>query len=50
MWPLHLFFDRGLVDRQKAFRVAVGGTLWSYRLVAIGIAAAFVIPGGFSVC
>jgi hypothetical protein len=50
MWPPHLFFDRGLVDPQKAFRVAVGGMLWSYRLVAIGIAAAFVIPGGFSVC
>ncbi len=50
MWLVHLFFDRGLFDPQKAFRVGVGGTVWSYCLDAIGIAAAFVIPGGIWVC
>jgi len=47
---LHLFFDRALTDRQKAFRVSAGATIWSYCLDAIGIGAALVIPGGIWVC
>jgi len=49
-WLVHLFFDRGLADPQKAFRVAAGGTVWSYCLDAVGVAAAFVIPGDMWVC
>ena len=47
---LHLFFDRGLKERPKALKAALGGSIWSFCLDAIGIAAAFVIPGGFWVC
>ncbi len=47
---LHLFFDRGLTDLQKTFRVSAGATVWSYCLDAIGIGAALVIPGGIWVC
>ncbi|HVS75214.1 MAG TPA: hypothetical protein VHE23_07275 [Candidatus Acidoferrales bacterium] len=47
---LHLFFDRGLRNRLKSFKGAMAGTVWSYCLDAVGIAAAFVIPGGFWVC
>jgi hypothetical protein len=50
MWLMYLFFDRSWIDPQKAFRVAVGGSIWSYCLDAIGIGAAFVIPGGIWVC
>ncbi len=50
MWLVHLFFDHGLFDPQKAFRVGVGGTVWSYCLDAIGIGAALVVPGGIWVC
>ena len=50
MWLVHLFFDRGLKDRAKAFKDAAAGTVWSYCLDAIGMAAALVIPGGIWVC
>jgi hypothetical protein len=50
MWLIHLFFDKGLGHRRKAFKTASAGTVWSYCLDAIGIAAAFVIPGGVWVC
>jgi hypothetical protein len=50
MWLMHLFFDRGLTDPQRAFRVSVGGAVWSYCLDAIGLGAAWVIPGGIWVC
>ena len=50
LWLLHLFFDRGLRNRPRACRAAVGGTIWSYCLDAAGIAAALVIPGGIWVC
>jgi hypothetical protein len=49
-WLIHLFFDARLRQKNKAIRAVVGGTIWSYCLDAIGIAAAFVIPGGFWVC
>jgi hypothetical protein len=47
---LHLFFDRNLSDRKRAIKSAVGGSIWSYCLDAIGIGAALVIPGGIWVC
>ncbi len=50
LWLLHLFFDRGLRNRPKVYKAAVGGTVWSYCLDAAGIAAALVIPGGIWVC
>ena len=50
LWLVHLFFDKGLIDRRKAFRLVAGGSVWSYCLDAIGIGAAFVIPGGIWVC
>ena len=50
LWLLHLFFDKGLGNRSKAIKAAIGGTIWSYCLDAAGIAAALVIPGGIWVC
>jgi hypothetical protein len=49
-WLVHLFFDARLEHKNKVIGAVVGGTIWSYCLDAIGIAAAFVIPGGFWVC
>jgi len=51
-WSLliHLFFDRGLQQRARDMKFAVFGSLWSFVLDAIGIAAAFVVPGGFWIC
>ena len=45
-----LFFDRGLHDRARLWKWAGIGTLCSYALDVIGVAAAFVIPGGFWIC
>ena len=50
LWLLHLFFDRGLKNRSKAFKGAAAGAGWSYCLDAIGIGSALVIPGGIWVC
>lgn len=50
LWLIHLFFDRSLKNKSKAVRISIGGTVWSCCLDAIGIASAFVIPGGFWVC
>jgi hypothetical protein len=51
-WALlvYLFFDRSLMDRRKALWVCAGGTVWSYCLDVIGIAAALVVPGGAWIC
>jgi hypothetical protein len=50
MWLIYLFFNRTLLNRPRAVGIAVGGTVWSYCLDAICIAAAFVIPGGAWIC
>ena len=50
LFLLHLFFDRKLTNRAKDVKSAFAGSLWSYCLDAIGIGAAFVIPGGVWVC
>ncbi len=51
-WALliHIFFDRGLVQRAKDFKYASAGAAWSFLLDAVGVAAALVIPGGIWVC
>jgi hypothetical protein len=47
---IHWFFDRGLRHREEAEKYAMIGSLWSFALDAVGIAAAFVVPGGFWIC
>jgi hypothetical protein len=47
---LKLFFDRPLVRRGLLWKVAIGGTAWSFCLDVVGVAAAWVLPGGFWVC
>jgi hypothetical protein len=51
-WSLliHFFFDRGLIKRAKDLRYAALGTVWSFLLDAVGIYAAFVVPGGVWIC
>ena len=51
-WALliHFFFDRGLVERDRAFDCTAVGSFWFFALDAIGIGAAFVVPGGFWIC
>jgi hypothetical protein len=51
-WSLliHFFFDRGLIQRDKLLDFAALGSLWSFVLDAVGIVAAFVVPGGFWIC
>jgi hypothetical protein len=50
LFLIHLYFDRRLVNRDKSIGSAIGGTIWSYCLDAIGVGAAFVIPGGIWIC
>lgn len=45
-----LFFDRTPHDRVRMWKYIAFGTICSYVLDAIGVGAAFVIPGGFWVC
>jgi hypothetical protein len=45
-----IFYDRPLVLRTQDAKAIAGGTVWSYVLDAIGIGAAFVLPGGMWVC
>jgi hypothetical protein len=47
---IHWFFDRGLRQREMAEKYAMIGSLWSFALDAVGIVAAFVVPGGFWIC
>jgi hypothetical protein len=51
-WSLliHLFFDRGLIERARDLKYAAMGVVWSFVLDAVGIFAAFVVPGGFWIC
>lgn len=45
-----IFFDSGLHDRVLMWKYIVFGTICSYVLDAIGVGAAFVMPGGVWVC
>lgn len=45
-----LFFDKTLHDRVRMWKYVAFGTICSYILDAIGVGAAFVLPGGFWVC
>jgi hypothetical protein len=47
---IHLFFDKGLVDRNRDTKYAALGVIWSFVLDAVGIFAALVVPGGFWIC
>lgn len=49
-WLLTIFFDKHLSERAKAIKAVGGGTVWSYCLDAIGVFAAFAIPGGAWIC
>ena len=51
-WSLliHFFFDRGLIERARDLKDAAFGSAWSFVLDAVGIFAAFVVPGGFWIC
>jgi hypothetical protein len=45
-----IFFDRGLHDRARMWKYVAFGTICSYILDLVGVAAAFVLPGGFWIC
>ena len=45
-----LFLDRGLHQRARMWKYAAFGTICSYALDAVGVAAALVLPGGIWVC
>lgn len=45
-----IFYDRALDFGTLDAKAIAGGTIWSYVLDAIGIGAAFVLPGGIWVC
>jgi hypothetical protein len=47
---LWLFFERGSAGRSHLTRNVFLGTVWSYVLDAIGVFAAFVVPGGAWIC
>jgi len=47
---LWLFFERASAQRSRLVRNVLLGTAWSYVLDAIGIFAAFIIPGGIWIC
>lgn len=47
---ISIFFDPGLHDRSRLWKYAAFGTICSYALDAIGVGAAFVLPGGIWVC
>lgn len=51
-WSLILwfFFERASAQKSRLRRNVLLGTVWSYVLDAIGIFAAFVIPGGAWIC
>jgi hypothetical protein len=44
------FYEPRLLRTRKAWKAAGLGTLWSFALDAVGILAAFVVPGGFWLC
>ena len=50
LFLIYLYFDRRFADKPKALKAAIGGTIWSNCLDAVGIGATFVIPGGLWVC
>ena len=47
---LRLYFDKKMFESERSWRYSFFGTLWSFALDAIGVGAAFVIPGGMWVC
>ena len=51
-WGLLLkwFFEPGFLGSPRAWKLAAAGTAWSFALDLIGLAAAWIVPGGFWVC
>jgi hypothetical protein len=47
---LRIFFDKRFLATPQSWRYAALGSRWSYALDAVGLAAAWVVPGGFWVC
>ena len=47
---IKIFYDGQLSNRSRLWKCSIAGTVWSYCLDAIGIAAAWVLPGGIWVC
>jgi hypothetical protein len=50
MLILWLFFGRIALANGRRWMDCLAGTVWSYVLDAVGIWAAFAVPGGFWVC
>jgi len=47
---LRIFFEPRLLRTARSWEYTVYGIVWSFMLDAIGVAAAFVVPGGVWVC
>jgi hypothetical protein len=47
---LRLFFEPQFLRTRTAWMSTIGGTFCSYLLDAVGVVAAFVVPGGMWVC
>jgi len=47
---LRLYYESRFLGNSRAWRWSAAGVGWSFVLDAIGIVAAFVVPGGFWVC
>lgn len=47
---LRIFFEPGILKTGTSWKFSSLGTLWSYALDLVGVLAAFVVPGGFSIC
>lgn len=45
-----IFFDRGLRDKPRLWKFIAFGIAVSFALDAVGMVAAFVLPGGFWIC
>jgi hypothetical protein len=47
---IRLFFDKALERKPLLWKALFAASGWSYCLDALGVLAAFVLPGGFWVC
>lgn len=47
---LRLSFDKSMLRSARSWKYSLYGTLWSFALDAIGVVAAFVVPGGVWIC
>jgi hypothetical protein len=47
---LRLFFDSSMLRTLRSWEYSAYGAVWSFVLDGVGVAAAFVVPGGFWIC